>query len=216
MKTLKEFTQWLEEEQTPNSFSLETLKRIQSAKPSEKELNLVLSYLQKTLGKPSQKGSSRAVWILNETQVLKVGLLYEELDQNKREVKNLKCMGQDYAPKLYDFHPHFYWLLMEKVFPITNEVQFVEQFSKHVGLQLQPRMIINGIDSNIALVITNLIGGFQTKTYKDLLMKFNESSWFKTLISKMKKCRMDPGDLHYENWGIRPSTGELVLLDLGF
>lgn len=216
MKTLKEFINWLQKEQFPNSFSLETLKKIQSTKPSEKELNLILSYLQRTLGKPSQKGSSRAVWILNDIQVLKVGLIYEELDQNKREVKNIKCMGETYAPKLYDFHPHFYWILMEKIEPIVSEAQFVEQFSKQVGLQLQPRMKINDIDSNIALVITNLIGGFQTKTYKDLLMKLNESSWFKTLIAKMKKCRMDPGDLHYENWGIRPSTRELILLDLGF
>jgi hypothetical protein len=125
-------------------------------------------------------------------------------------------MGEVYAPKLYDFHPFFYWMLMERIEPITTEAQFVEQFSKHVGLELQPRMVINGIDSNLALVITNLIGGFQTKTYRDLLNKFGESTWFKSLISRMKKCRMDPGDLHYENWGLRPSTGELVLLDLGF
>lgn len=215
MKTLKEFTEWLEEEAQQQPFSMDTLKSMTSKKPSESELKTILHYLETTLGPAKSQGSSRAVWFPNDTQVLKVGLVYEELDQNKREVKNIKCMGEAYAPRLYDYHPKFYWLLIERL-QTLNEPEFVEAFSKRVGIKLEPRMNINGIDSNMALVITNLIGGFQTKTYRDLLNKFNESPWFQGLMAQMKRCRVDPGDLHYENWGIRPSTGELVLLDLGF
>jgi hypothetical protein len=217
MITLKEFSKWLEEESVmQNGFSIEELRKISAGKPSERGLKATIDYLTKTLGKPTHSGSSRAVWAISNTEVLKVGLNFEELDQNKKEVKIIRCIGNAYAPNLIDFHPGYYWLLLERVQPVVNEAQFVELFSKSVGMELKPRMNISGIDSNVALVITNLIGGFQTKTYRSLLDSFNQSPWFKELMNRIRKCRMDPGDLHYENWGVREGTRELVILDFGF
>lgn len=210
LKKLRENNGYLE------PFSIEELKRISAGKPSKHNLETVLNYLINTLGKPARSGSSRGVWEVNSTTVLKVGFVFDELDQNKREVKNMKCLGSAFAPNLIDFHSGFYWLLIERLKPVTTEAEFVKLFGERVGMALEPRMTINGIDSNIALVITNLIGGFQTKTYKNLLDSFNQSPWFREMMSKIKKCKMDPGDLNYDNWGIRPSTGELVILDLGF
>jgi hypothetical protein len=43
-----------------------------------------------------------------------------------------------------------------------------------------------------------------------------KSKWYAGLIRALRNCQVHAEDFHYKNWGIRPSTGELVLLDLGF
>ena len=49
----------------------------------------------------------------------------------------------------------------------------------------------------------------------DILVKY-KTKWFDGLVAKIKSCKIDPDELASRNWGIRESTGELILLDYGF
>jgi NAD kinase len=43
-----------------------------------------------------------------------------------------------------------------------------------------------------------------------------KNKWYAGLIAGLRKCQVQADDFHHKNWGIRPTTGDLVLLDLGF
>lgn len=42
------------------------------------------------------------------------------------------------------------------------------------------------------------------------------SKWYQILVKRLRECQVSTFDLTANNWGIRPATGQLVILDLGF
>jgi hypothetical protein len=230
MRTLKEFTTWLNEEEAASpKFSIEQLKTIGVGDVSKENLVATHKYINRAFGPPKWEGSYRYAWPLENGTVLKVAKKINGIEQNENELRNSKCLGPEFSVQVIDYHPQFYWLVEEKVDELS-EAEFVQEFNKKLGTSFQNRMEIDDdININTALLITDviedLVNGVKNKRYKKIYPLFTKSvwfdttsepTWFETLLSKLKGCNVSSNDFHHENWGIRPSTGEFVILDLGF
>ena len=221
MKTLREFAGWLEEEEASGSeFSLEALKSIPHLPSQNLELASIKTYLTKCFGDSIGDGTFRDVWIIDDNHIVKVAKKSTRVDQNSNEKYNADCMGPSYSIKVLDQHPRFFWLIEERVKPLTEE-EFVRAFGLKLGIQLEPRTKLkSGIDTSTSLMISDIIeelaGNKRSSRYERILPEFQKSPWLNGLIKSLQDCDVGASDLHWGNWGIRPSTGELVLLDLGF
>jgi hypothetical protein len=81
-------------------------------------------------------------------------------------------------------------------------------------------------DTDIRQAIEMAQSGRTTSRYKedfvfDKLFKATQtwlksSFWYRGLIANLQGCRVGSDDFGTNNWGVRSSTGELVLIDLGF
>jgi hypothetical protein len=82
--------------------------------------------------------------------------------------------------------------------------RFVKRFSEQTGYEFES-----------ADDIIDMFAGWQqwAEVYEELTQT---SPWFKGLIDAVEGCNVSSHDFHAGNWGIRPSTGELILIDLGF
>jgi hypothetical protein len=214
MKTLREFNTWLNEEMNHAEFSIEELKQ----KTSDIE---VIQYADKTLGPQINVQSSyRSVWIIDDQRVLKVARWAQIAVQNKQELKNSKCLGPTYSVIVLDNHPQFIWLIQERVRGLRTDEELVRAFGNAIGTQLPDELEVDGVERSTSELITTVIGNLANNErvwkYEPICKMFEKSDWFNGLIEQLKSCRVSSSDFHYENWGIRPSTGELVLLDLGF
>ncbi len=198
----KEFiTKVLREELNSSSeFSLEHLKTLKS-------LHDILDYCFYTLGSKPDKGAARFSWNLNDSQVLKVARELKYVDQNQQELKNIKCMGERYAVKVYDFdRTNQFWIIEERVkaYPTAfRNPAFLEKINA-----------ILGTDYGDWYPVMELFATQKYNETKERLLKTND--WFRGIIQALEGCDVGSNDLHPGNWGIRPGTGELVILDLGF
>jgi hypothetical protein len=213
MKTLKEFSTWFNEETSHNVFSVEELKQ----KVSHLEIT---QYAYKTLGQPINKGTYRSAWVINEQRILKIVHETNFTNQNRQELKNSKCLGSVYSIEVFDNHPQFIWLIQERVRGLRTDEELVRAFGNAIGTQLPDELEVDGVERSTSELITTVIGNLANNErvwkYEPICKMFEKSDWFNGLIEQLKSCRVSSSDFHYENWGIRPSTGELVLLDLGF
>lgn len=223
MKTLKEFTTWVEEETMVHTeFSIETLKAIpvSTTRITNKELAKIEQYVNHTLGQSAGKGSFRKIWIIDDNRILKLVKDADHVFQNQQEKMNTECVGVSYSAQVLDHHPQFYWLIEERVEPLSSS-NFVAQFAKQLRTKLGPETkLADGVGMTTWFMITNVIGdlvsGKEDERYRNIYPLFRKSRWFTGLVKKLQGCNVSSEDFHYENWGIRPSTGEFVLLDLGF
>jgi len=215
MKTLKQFVSWLKEEKK-KSFSVQELKTL-------KDFDSIREFLVASLGMPSSNGLYREVWIIDFDKVIK---LTNVRNQNKRELKNTRCM-KNYACQVLDFDPEFHWIIQEKAM-ILDENDFLDELRKNLNHQFYDaaeaknflyfstlKVIHSKEDPSIWFA--DLLGNqFDQHVFNELFeWLYQSNSWFAGLINALSTCKADASDLHYENWGIRASTGELVILDLG-
>jgi hypothetical protein len=222
MKTLKEFAAWIAEETDAlQPFSIEHLKTIALDEPIRiSKLNDINFYVRGTLGRPIASGSFRRTWIIDDKRVLKVVIDVVSIGQNEQEKLNAECVGSKYSVQVIEHHPLFYWLIEERVTPLS-EMDFVNHFNQRLSTDFGKRMDLEQYGTkSTSFAITDIINDFVTgqrrRQYKIIYPLFERSEWFKGLIESLKGCEVSSNDFHYENWGIRPSTGELVILDLGF
>lgn len=218
MKSLKEFVQWLEEE--TEEFSIEKLKTFGTEKVSHHIKNQLFSYISKHLGNPKWGGDFRYAWPLDENKVLKLAKNLEGVEQNKLEYKNSQCMGSKYAVQVLDHHHQFYWLIEERLGQLEDN-EFYAAINKKLGTNFGDRVMMpSGISIDSTLVIIGIIIDMVQKRrrakYQEFYPYFENSEWFLGLVGVLEGCTVGYHDFHSGNWGIRPSTGELVILDLGF
>jgi hypothetical protein len=172
------------------------------------DLESVIQYVRSTL-KRLGSGSFRDTWIVDGNRILKVIRRKENREQNSNEVKHATCLGSHYAPNILDYDKeNFYWILEERLNPIGGEALFGKLQEligyKFSGWQELKFFFVYGS--------TSLHNDPSSLVYK----LYNKSEWLKGLFDELEGCKVDTSDFHDENWGVRPSTGELVLLDLGF
>lgn len=203
--TLKNAYQWfLQEEAVPGVFSFKEFRRFN-------KLDEIYDYLSSTLQQPLGQGEYRSTWELNSKTILKVATQPVSIGQNKNEVRNAACLGENYAVKVLEHHPEFLWIVEEKLKTLT-EPEFEAKISKIIGMELDwykaKRLIYNSV---------LIAQGSSIQGYDDLYDQLHQNnSWFRGLIDGLKQCNVESHDFHDGNWGIRQSTGQLVLLDLGF
>lgn len=217
MKTLKEFTTWLEEQvQTKPVFDFEQFSQFTDR---SKALRYLVTSNIKQLG----SGTFRAAFQLDENRVIKIATINEGVGHNQREFQHAKCIGPKHAIQVLDHHPEFWWLIEERA-DLLDDEQFVASFFQHLGVNQNDYPWFDDTDIRQAIELSQ--SGRTTSRYKDdfvfeKLFKASQlwlktSFWYRGLIANLKGCRVGSDDFGTNNWGVRPSTGELVLLDVGF
>lgn len=163
----------------------------------------LMSILARAFGPPIGGGVARIAYAYSNDKVLKVAYAGSDAaTHNEKEVKNAECIGEHYAIKVYDHDPNFMWILEERVKKTTQE-DLENKFHELAGVPLNIEQIKDLFAGNPDM------GNIHKHLY-------GQNKWYKGLVDKLKGCKAGAEDFHYNNWGIRPSTGELVLLDLGF
>jgi hypothetical protein len=198
-QSLKEAINKIIQEQIDHQFDLSTLRTFENLEDIHK-------YCYETLGNETMNGKTRLIWIIDDSKVLKVIDREKSWHENRNEVKNAKCLGEKYAVKIFDYdHEQFFWVVEERVkaFPTAFVVpEFVELMNSILGTNYDEWFPIMQLFFD------------EPDPTKEELMKNNE--WFREIVHRLKNCDVGSRDLHPGNWGVRPSTGELVILDLGF
>lgn len=175
---------------------------------SIKDPKQTFDYLNRTLGHPKQGGQARVTYPLDKGMVIKFA--YDgAYDQNESEVRNSLCLGPDYAVSVIHHHPEFWWLVEERVEIFHNPNDFNEALFKVVGIRLTGAF---DFPDAIQCEIHEKISDKAAHINEEL----KQSPWYQELITRLKRCNVAARDFTYANWGIRSSSGELVLLDLGF
>ena len=214
-------------ENNSNPFDMRALQKCKTLKEAK-------FYIEKTL-KYMDEGVSRATFELDKDRIIKVALREADVEQNEREVINAKCMTKKYAVEVVDYHPKFWWVIEEKLETLSEE-EFGKFFLYQVetdpegweteGLEIDWERVFNNpsaAEMTIANAISVAVRGFGSVNRKEFVNRmtvvdrqFSKSQWYVGLIAALKGCKVASDDFHGGNWGIRPSTGEFVLLDLGF
>jgi hypothetical protein len=220
-------------------FDIEKLSS-SSMTPQEKE-----KYAQKTLPFLN-KGSSRSVFALDDTSVLKVARNRAGLAQNKAEAGlSGNPRGGNFVAKVYAHAPDFSWLKSEKVVPLTSSVQFEGLVG--IPFDIYVNLIGKWIDSpesNEGKFLGSMINKLETnlksnprylrdrklsleaKIQLDDLKRSWKSPFIKAMMGLVNR-ELKVGDVaRIETSGSSPSTtighygetpdGRIVLLDYGF
>ena len=160
-------------------------------------------YCVKMLGEPISKGSSRAVFQIDDTRVLKLATNIKGVAQNKAEVTAYnQSTIKTFMPIIYndsDMENYFY-VISEYVLP-TNE----EDFENVLGISFDTlREII--YDRSIETVIDEY----------DNLPNFHKLLQYLIIMSNIGVDIEDWGNIN--NWGLAKRNGKatLVTLDNGF
>jgi len=113
---------------------------------------------------------------------------------NLKEVQG-SFTGYQRIPVLFGYHPTGDWIVVERLKPLRSKED------------LQSTMETNGVILNSTSITKS------QSVFKDDLVEFCQTNlvpkWLQELL------RLGVTDLGYRNWGVRESTGELVLLDYG-
>lgn len=152
-------------------------------------------------------GATRTVYDFGNGLVLKIVNDSEKIYANKFEAQTYSCLGYDYAAEVKLVDEDGLWLIMEKVKKI-NSVIFEEEVAKLLNLSENTFEPLKG---KLERIFQN---SFIDTEYTEQFYK--QSEWYRGLYDKLKQCRVWSGDLASKNFGIRPKTKQLVLLDFGF
>jgi len=219
MRTLKQFYCWLNEGK--GKFSLTDLKSIpsDSFEHQVNEIKTIREYLILTLGMANASGETREIWDIGNNTIIKLAIEEEGISHNLNEIHNAECLGPSYAIKIFDHHHNGIWIIEEKLQPLSEQ-RFVAEIGKRIDTFLEMKTDIGYtlVDTSmmIADIFEHLVEGYEKEKYEALYPLFNESLWVQNLVKALQQCEVNSQDLHYRNWGIRPGTGELIILDLGF
>lgn len=195
---LSEFI-FFEEQQQP---LLEKLKTVHSIGETMKIIK------ENKLEALSEQGSTRIVYKLNEQFVLKIPVHSSYIRFNLEEINNFSCLTKRFAAEITEFHPKGYWLVMELVKPFErdNPEEFNQKLEQMLGQSISDR---SGDFLKLAIVPRRTFPEDQALN-KQLCQS---SKWFQELTIKLSSCKVGGQDLSWFNWGLRESTGELVILD---
>jgi hypothetical protein len=201
INSLREFMKFLLREEaqlTSKAFDLQKFKSLE-------DYHEIVSYVKENLEELAS-GAARRTYIIDDKTILKLvrgaGWNY----QNKNEVQHATCLGKSHAPIIFDYDSkNYYWIIEERLQPISDK----ELFNKLESL-IHHRFK-DWFDLKSFFATINI------QNYDPLFAELYEGSeWLRKLVDELQKCEVSTQDFHDENWGVRPETGELVLLDLGF
>lgn len=190
-------------EEYPTTFSFEELKKLNSYRTKKK-------YIESHLGKPLGIGTSRLVYRVDKTKVLKLAKNKRGLAQNEVEIDwGRETYFNDIVAKVFDFdNDDYYWVEMELALPISvNDFKKIWDVNfKELWLYLHNQFYINH--------------GKRANWYQNIKIKekLDENEKVQSLLDFMLQSDTIPGDLTKKNsWGkvLREYGEELVLIDFG-
>lgn len=194
-------------------FSMEKLRTAHTPEEAKEYLG---SHLEKV-----GEGNYRITYGLDENTVIKFAK--EDIMQNAQEARNARCLPKTYVVQVLDKHPEFWWVVMERLQKLSR-AEFVAAFEQRIGAPVPYKSDGRGYDLEQKESVIMMAIEFGAKPHDPQAqgdrMKNNnlwlKNKWYAGLIAALRKCQVQADDFHHNNWGIRPSTGDLVLLDLGF
>lgn len=171
------------------------------------ELEGVLEYVRSHSLKRLGSGASRVAYAVDAKRILKIAQYDSAASENANEVRRIECLGSSYAPIVYDYDREKYlWILQERLQPMGGEALF-DKIEGLIGYKFKDWVELKEFFAGIG-------SGYTDNRLLDELTA--KSPWLKALADEIEGCAVGHHDFHDDNWGVRPATGELVLLDLGF
>jgi len=216
---LKEELQALEVETT--GFSIDELNACETLEEAQE-------YVENRLKKVGQ-GIYRKTYEIDGKTVLKI-LRSDgdevDFEQNANESRNSSCLGKKYAVQLTAKHHEFWWIAEEKIQPLSLEA-FISELEKRLGPipsfpqpthSATQQATLDKLDSkeNTFMMALEFAVGSPASSSPYNIKAWMNNPWYKGLIAGLRKCQVEAHDFHHKNWGIRPGSGELIILDLGF
>lgn len=217
-KVLKEEIALLED--YSESFSFDALNACETLEDAEE-------YAKTHLERVGQ-GLFRTAYGLDDSTVLKVlrtdgdGVDYM---QNAQEARNSSCLPKKYVAQVLNKHPEFWWIVVERVTPLSID-KFVGEIEARLGPipvaraynAAEPASTLDSLDEkeNAFMMAVEYAVDSPSSSSPYNIKQWMNNKWYRGLIQAIRKCQVEAHDFHHKNWGIRPGTNELVLLDLGF
>ena len=155
-------------------------------------------------------GSSRAVYLLDEDNVIKIAINVAGAKQNRKEVQISKDPKySSIIAKAYEFGPNFLWTKNERVFPLEDETG-KEVFKQYYG-----------VSADTAIKHPDKLEDIIEKTKKTedsdkrniRLKKLNILKLLQEMKKDYKIALIDFEDYH--QWG-KTKDGRIVVLDYGY
>jgi hypothetical protein len=219
-KVLKEELTRLEDRS--EGFSFDALNACETLEDAEQ-------YAKTHLERVGQ-GLFRTAYGLDDNTVLKVLRTDgDDIDhmQNAQEARNASCLPKRYVAQVLRKHPEFWWIVVERVNPLTIE-KFIAELEKRLGpipvaknateMDTKPVSTLDGLDSkeNAFMMAVEYAVNSPSSSSPYNIKQWMTNKWYRGLIQAIRTCQVEAHDFHHKNWGIRASTNELVILDLGF
>ncbi len=172
-------------------------------------------------------GQTRDVYEYKTDFVIKVALGNNgEKHINLNEVNNHECLTEKYSAKIFDYDRSVIagfqgpkWIIMERVkvnpYGSMMKLEKLVPIDDAIMLELKrdPDRVFMYFSFALDVVTTNKRRSKQAIAQR--IADGFKGEWIKGLIDRLKKCEVDSFDFHSLNWGVRESTGELVLIDYG-
>lgn len=173
------------------------------------------------------RGETRTVYEYGNNKVLKVATNVEGIAANLKEIQTYKCLTKKYAAEIFDYDNNSEygpgWIIMEKA--ATDETLLSAALLTKIPAisQLKQSQYFSNYTEFVFHIFSEALSSAKQGTYYNkydedlnLILKNMNKKWTVGLVSKISNCDIEPEDFHSKNWGIRESTGELVLIDYGF
>jgi hypothetical protein len=204
VKLLREYVrQVLLEKKQP--FDMVTFRKLSGEAAEE-----YLDFHAKTVG----AGVGRTAYDVGDGSVIKWAINKGGVKANKREAMMVKCAspGAPVVP-VRDAAPGHAWILVDKVQHILGKK--LDRATKMVtGLASMEDLmyaIADGIERFDPKQGTSPDYSDQSEVHQRL---YKTNEWYRALFDTVKACKLNPYELHGDNWGL-DENGDLVLLDAG-
>ena len=167
-------------------------------------------YCVEHLGKPIGRGSSRAVFQIDDERVLKLAINEKGIAQNGAESDWYK-QTYDFIPKIYNTSENYNWIDCEFVLPAKKQ-----DFKVCLGVSFDEFCdMLDVIESQYRRWNYNC---YPKERYEQVYEFGEEKPLFGEIIQYMTDCQVMTADmLRIVNWGLAQRNGEpvVVLLDHG-
>jgi hypothetical protein len=153
------------------------------------------------------EGSSRMVFLIDTSKVLKIAMNAKGYAQNEEEVLiYTDPKAKPIIAKIFDASEDYGWIVSEIVRPLKSEEEFKNYFGL-TSLSLDNVYHHTHFPENYSSNSNEMIKNMLNQANKEIIM---------TLFEFMKNHELLIGDVaRYEHWG-KTADGRVVLLDYGF
>lgn len=154
-------------------------------------------------------GAYRMVFAIGNQKILKVVKYFGDSKMNRLEVQNFKCLGPEYAPRVYEHNPKFYWVIYERIRPFSLKTQLVQQRVREtfeVDRYITDPEDIKEIRGDYTSTFLRLRGATHiAKKLYQLNLKY------KDFVDRLKMCEVGTEDFYPRNIGFRGRRGFVIL-----
>lgn len=182
----------------------------------------IYNYCVKHLGEPIGRGSSRAVFQINDRLVLKVAMSQRGIAQNRAEFSNDDTKYK-ILPSIHGHDSEFVWIVSDYVVPLADTSNGIHAMYRQANDTLM-KLVGETWSTFCTFINTAIMTYIPTISAKTMdersFLNLVERNWFFAEVYKfMSETKLSTFDIKsVENWGISMREGKPipVFLDSGF